>query len=319
MPTPDVIGGWLLAMPHRLAASTAFWVVVVFAACATLVQLRGRVRLKLRRQLFDHSTFLAPYNIAAYAFSAVESTPYIDVARFPELKVLADNWQVIRDEALKLEDEGMVRAALKGDDAGFRTFFKRGWRRFYVKWYDEALPSARALCPRTVELVAAIPTMNAAMFTLLPAGARLGLHRDPLAASLRYHLGLATPNSDDCWISVDGQRHAWRDGQGVVFDETYVHEASNATDRDRLILLCDIERPFNNPVMRAINRTLGHALVRAGASPNVEGERTGVLSHVAKGVHQVQAFGQRIKAWNYPVYFVLKNGLILLLLWWVFF
>jgi beta-hydroxylase len=54
------------------------------------------------------------------------------------------------------------------------------------------------------------------MFAELPPGAKLNPHRDPYAGSLRYHLGLVTPNDDRCFIEVDGERHSWRDGQGVI-------------------------------------------------------------------------------------------------------
>ena len=80
--------------------------------------------------------------------------------------------------------------------------------------------------------------------TALPPGGVLTLHRAPYAGSLRYHLGLVTPNDDNCAIIVDGQRYSWRDGEEVVFDETYLHWAENKTDKDRIILFCDIERPI---------------------------------------------------------------------------
>lgn len=281
--------------------------------------MRGRVRMKLRRQIFDHSTFAAPYNILMYWFSAVPGTAYLDVAEFPELKPLADNWKMIRDEALKLFDDGYIRAAEKHNDAGFRTFFRTGWKRFYVKWYEDALPSARALCPQTTELVASVPSVNAAMFALLPPGARLGKHRDPFAASLRYHLGLVTPNSAECFISVDGEPYHWRDGEAVMFDETYVHTAENRTSTTRLILLCDIERPLTNAFARAMNRWLGHRIIRAGASPNLDGEKVGALSLLSQGVHNVQMVGKRIKAWHAPTYWVVKKVILLGVLYLIFF
>jgi hypothetical protein len=77
------------------------------------------------------------------------------------------------------------------------------------------------------------------MFAELPPGAKLNPHRDPFAGSMRYHLGLATPNDDRCFIEVDGERHSWRDGEGVIFDETYIHWADQ---RQR-------ERP-HDPVLR---------------------------------------------------------------------
>ena len=51
----------------------------------------------------------------------------------------------IRDEATRLFDEGFIRAAAKNNDWGFYSFFKSGWKRFYLKWYDDFLPSARTL------------------------------------------------------------------------------------------------------------------------------------------------------------------------------
>src|ERR1700726_1289184 len=197
-----------------------FVILYVFAASALFVHFPGRERLRFGRQLGDHSTFIGPYNALMYLFSAVPNDPLIPTDRFPELRRLRDNWQTIREEALKLFDEGRIRAAAKNNDWGFYSFFKSGWKRFYLKWYDDFLPSARAMCPQTVELLNSIPSVHGAMFALLPPGAKLGNHRDPFAGSLRYHLGLVTPNSEKCHIFVDGVECVWRDGQDFMFDET---------------------------------------------------------------------------------------------------
>jgi beta-hydroxylase len=307
---------------HRVVTSPAFWIVALFAVTATAIQLRGRVRLKLKRQIFDHSTFAAPYNLLMYAFSSKPTTPYVDVREFPELKPLADQWKLLRDEGLKLFDQGHIKAAEKHNDAGFQTFFRTGWKRFYLKWYDDPLPSAEALCPRATALVNTIPSLNAAMYALLPPGARLGAHRDPLATSLRYHLGLVTPNSPDCWIKVDGEPYYWKDGEGVIFDETYVHTAENRTPTTRIILLCDIERPLSNRFVRWVNHVIGHAFVRAGASPNQVGDKQGVFSTLAEYFHKTQKLGRRVKNWNYPTYWIGKKlllvGVLYLLFFWSF-
>jgi beta-hydroxylase len=245
-----------------------------------------------------------------YLFSAVKAKPYADIREFPELQEVTGQWQMIREEALKLFDEGHIRAASGYNDIGFNTFFKRGWKRFYLKWYGDFLPSASALCPKTAELLARIPSINAAMFTLLPPGSRLGAHRDPFAGSLRYHLGLVTPNSPDCYIVVDGQKYYWKDGEAVMFDETYIHQAENRTDVTRVILFCDIERPMSNPVLRWINRTIGHGMIRAAATQNVPGEHVGVLNHIFSYVYQIRALGIRIKEWHKPLYYLLKWCLI---------
>ena len=283
-----------------------YFILATFIGTGLYVHFRGRVKHKLFRQLTDHSTVMAPYNTLMYMFSTVPADPYADVQQFPELKPLKDNWEMIRDEGMKLFDEGYIRAAAKYNDVGFNSFFRTGWKRFYLKWYDDFLPSAKTLCPKTAALVASIPTVNAAMFALLPPGSKLVAHRDPFAGSLRYHLGLVTPNSDQCYIAVDGETYAWRDGEDVMFDETYIHYAENKTDQTRLILLCDIERPLSNAFMRAFNRIIGWRMIRGAATQNVEGEHVGILNKIFAYAYQVRLVGKRIKAWNKASYYVIK-------------
>jgi beta-hydroxylase len=283
--------------------------IYVLAACTLYVHFRGRERLRIGRQLGDHSTLLAPYNVLMYAGSAVPNEPVISVDRFPELAELRNNWETIRDEAVRLFDEGFIRAAAKNNDWGFYSFFKSGWKRFYLKWYDDFLPSARALCPKTVELLNSIPSVHGAMFALLPPGGKLGAHRDPFAGSLRYHLGLVTPNSEKCRILVDGVECVWRDGQAFMFDETFIHSAENATDQTRIILFCDVERPMKYPLMTAINRWVSNHIVKASATQNMEGEQVGVLNKVFSWLYEIHLAGRRIKAWNRKVYYALKYAL----------
>ena len=270
------------------------------------VHFRGKQRLRFARQLGDHSTYLAPYNVLMYAGSAVPNQPVIPVEQFPELQKLTDNWQMIREEALRLFDEGFIRAAAGNNDWGFYSFFKSGWKRFYLKWYDDFLPSARTLCPKTVELLNAIPSVHGAMFAMLPPGGKLGAHRDPFAGSLRYHLGLVTPNSDKCRILVDGVPCVWRDGEAFMFDETFIHSAENATDINRIILFCDVERPMKFGFMTAINRWVSEHIVKASATDNEEGEKVGAINRFFGTINHAREAGQRMKKSNYRAYYAVK-------------
>jgi beta-hydroxylase len=290
-----------------------FVVLYLFAASAAYVHFRGRMKLRLGRQLADHSTWLAPYNVLMYLFQAVPNKPVLRVEDFPELAPLRDNWQIIREEALSLFDEGRIKAAANNDDWGFYSFFKSGWKRFYLKWYDDALPSAVKLCPKTVELVSAIPTVHGAMFAMLPPGAKLGAHRDPFAGSLRYHLGLVTPNSEDCFIVVDGEKCVWRDGEAIMFDETFIHTAENRTGVNRIILFCDVERPMKFGFMTAINRWMSERVVKASATQNEEGEKVGVINKAFSYINHAREAGQRLKARSYRAYYALKYAVVALI------
>jgi beta-hydroxylase len=208
-----------------------------------------------------------------------------------------------------------IKAAENNDDAGFNSFFKNGWRRFYLKWNDASHPSAVRFCPRTVALLQRIPSVKAAMFAELPAGGKLNRHRDPFAGSLRYHLGLATPNSNACFIEVDGEHYGWRDGEGVMLDETFIHWAQNGSDRDCLILFCDIERPMRYRWAQAANQWLGHTMMTAASSPNETGDQTGGINKIFRFAWIAGQYRSKFKAWNRPLYHATKAMLILCAGW----
>lgn len=299
-------------------------VLYVFVASTLYVHFRGQVRFPLLRQFFNHSTLLAPYNSLMYLFSAVPPKPILNPGDFPELRTLQENWQTIRAEALQLFEEGYIREALQNNDIGFNSFFKRGWKRFYLKWYDQPLPSAQALCPKTVALLEATPSVNGAMIALLSPRSHLNPHRDPFAGSLRYHLGLVTANSDDCYISVDGNRYAWRDGEGLMFDETYIHSVENNTDVTRLVLLCDIERPLRTRLIAGLNRWINRHIIKASATQNLETEPVGWLNRFyARGYYPVaqrfQRQVRRLKQANRTAYNILKYALVIGLLVLIFY
>lgn len=236
---------------------------------------------------------------------------------FPELAALQANWRTIRDEALALHAahglDGTSRPDSPGyHDIGFRTFYKYGWRKFYLSWYGYRHDSARRLCPRTSALLAAMPSVSGAMFTLLPAGSALTRHADPVACSLRYHLGLVTPESDECFIDVDGHRHAWRDGQVLIFDETYPHYARNDSGTDRLILMCDVDRPVNL-LGRLVNAPY-RLLMRLTVVPNTDEDRRGFANRVFAACTPLLARSRTLKQRRPAAYRTLKYGVNTLLL-----
>ena len=287
------------------------WVLVsTYFISLFFVHFRGKARLPFSKQLFDHSTFMAPVNIFMYLFTKVPTTPYLSTDQFNELKLLEDNWETIRDEANALINLEKIQSAKQNDDAGFNSFFKAGWKRFYLKWYDAKHPSAEKFCAKTVALLRQTKCVKAAMFAELPAGGKLNPHRDPFAGSLRYHLGLVTPNDNRCFIEVNQQRYSWRDGEGVIFDETFIHWAQNNTDLNRIILFCDIERPMRYRWAQAINNWFGRHVMSAAASPNETGDETGGINKVFRFVWAIGQYRRRYKAFSKPLYLCTKLALI---------
>jgi aspartate beta-hydroxylase len=57
---------------------------------------------------------------------------------------------------------------------------------------------------------------------------------------------------DDCALRVGGEDHHWREGEVVVFDDTYEHEAWNRSERTRVVMIFDLWNPFLSLPERAV-------------------------------------------------------------------
>ena len=289
---------------------------------AYVYRYRGTARYDSVREYVRKAwPIFAPLNCMLYLFTEKRARRvFMDLGEFPELEAIKANWTTIRDEAVALQAAGYFNKAKDPNtpayfDVGFRTFFKYGWSRFYLNWYGHTHESAMALCPKTVEILARIPSVNGAMFSLLPPGGQLTRHIDPLAISLRYHLGLATPNSDDCFINVDGQAYSWRDGQASLFDITYLHFARNESASPRLILMCDIERPLG--LVGTVINFFYKGIARLTVVPNLQGDTQGFANRVFSTVGPLLGRTKALKKSNRPLYTVVKwafNGALLVLL-----
>ena len=291
---------------------------IIFIISAVFVYFRGKVRFGFMRSLTDYQVLLAPINSLLYIFLKVKAGAFIPVMQFSELKPLQDNWEVIRQEALSLHDDGAITAATGYNDIGFNSFFRTGWKRFHLYWYGKEMPSAQASCPKTVALLKSMPSIKAAMFASLPPGATLVRHRDPYAGSFRYHIGLVTPNDPKCFIEVDGERYFWKDGEPVMFDETYIHFAANETDRQRIVLFCDIERPLYTKTAQLLNRWFGRYVMSTTSSQNVAGEKVGFINILFSYFYHLRAQAKKLKAKQRSVYYIGKWVLILGILWAIF-
>ncbi|MDK2596626.1 aspartyl/asparaginyl beta-hydroxylase domain-containing protein [Pseudoalteromonas obscura] len=252
----------------------------------------------------------APLNVLLYLSTKRGArSAFVDAGQFEGLAILQDNWQEISKEVNNLYHLGYFEKTTNKDnlsfyDVGFRTFYKYGWSKFYCTWYGTTLNSAKELCPNTIKLLEQIPSVNGAMFTILPAGSKLTRHLDPIACSFRYHLALDTPNSSDCFINVDGKKQAWRNGEAFIFDETYLHFVENNTDKPRLILMCDIERPLGL-FGRVFNR-LYKKLVRMTLVPNLPGDQAGAINGLFSKVTPVLNSAKRLKQANRKIYYPIK-------------
>jgi beta-hydroxylase len=126
-------------------------------------------------------------------------------------------------------------------------------------------------------------------------------------------LGLSTPNEDTAFINVDGDNISWRDGKGFLFDETFLHFAENNSDKPRLILMCDVERPLS--LIGKVVNSIYKIVLKASVVPNLPEDERGLINTIFHGIAPILAKAKGLKQTNKPLYLVLKhsvNGGILL-------
>jgi beta-hydroxylase len=155
-----------------------------------------------------------------------------------------------------------------------------------------------ALAPRTAELLRNVPGLYTAFFSVLDGGQYITPHWGYWKGFLRYHLGVIIPNDNrerSCWLRVNadradnakrdpglierGERHYWKEGQGVMFDDTFLHDAKNDSDQVRVILWLDLRRrmppylnAFNTMLLEIAHRAPSVAAVRKNAVVKISAE-----------------------------------------------
>ncbi len=180
-------------------------------------------------------------------YSAVPDLPVFDARDFPGLATLSENWASIRDEAaLVLAHRDAVPALrdISPDHADIATDDK--WKSFFLVGYGHNAEDNRRRCPETARLVDSVPGLNSAFFSILEPGARIPPHFGVTKGLLTCHLGLIVPEGD-CRMRVDRQIVHWREGECLVFDDTYEHEVWNDTGAVRVVLLVQFKRPIRYP------------------------------------------------------------------------
>ena len=288
---------------------TILLVLFIFISSLVFIRWRNVEGFPLMRQMNDFSTLMVPFNIPAYLLSKVPLSHFIGIEHFPELKLIEDNWEDIRDEALALHKNSQITIK---DDLPASSFYKDNrWTSFYLKNYGNDIPSAYALAPKTMALLDQLPTMNLALFACLNPGKKINNHHDPFAFSLRYSLGLSTPNSDKSGIIVNGEDYKWADGESIIFDETYFHNAYNDSDVPRIILMTDIERPLKSKFIQKIYFYFGRFFNGLFAVDNIDSSKTGIGNKLGQYLNIYKAALKRFKHWNKPLYVMTKVLLLL--------
>lgn len=180
--------------------------------------------------------------------SHVSNEPVLDPDDFAFTAALTASWEAILAEAMAVARDPETVPALDEISPDHEGIAPRGmWRSFFLHGYGYPVAANLARCPRTAAIVSRIPDLNSAFFSILKPGTHIPDHRGVTKGLITCHLGLIVPKSGDCRMRVDDRIVRWREGECLMFDDTYRHEVWNDSDETRVILLIQVKRPARFP------------------------------------------------------------------------
>ena len=212
--------------------------------------------------------------------SLVPVVPVLDAADFPWLRSLEAAAPAIQREAeLLLAHLAAVPPMNEMSPDHQRIAGDGGWRSFFLVGYRYRLEDNCARCPETMTALGHVPGLVTALFSILEPGMHVGRHSGVSKGILIAHLGPRVPrDAERCRMEVEDQEVIWREGETLVFDDTFPHEVWNDTSEHRVILLVQFERPMR-PIGRLVTWLLVHAV---RLSPYIQDARRNVATWEAR-------------------------------------
>jgi beta-hydroxylase len=190
--------------------------------------------------------------------SLISNEPILDARAFEWTGLLQAEWEAIRAEAERLLPRIDAIPPLRMVSPDHRDIVEEDlWRSFFLCGYGYKVEKNCDQCPRTAELIERIPELNCAFFSILLPGTHIKRHRGPTKALVTCHLGLLVPPGDVCRMELADRTVGWREGEWLVFDDTYFHEIFHVGNQPRIVLLLQVKRPLRGFGKRIADLFLG--------------------------------------------------------------
>ena len=153
-------------------------------------------------------------------------------------------------EAVLAEDVGLVPYVEEhGERAsrGHSLLNDARWSAFHLWKNGERVEENAGRCPLTMRMLELPPMPRIkqrspmAMISILRPGTHIPPHHGMLNTRLICHIPLVVP--DKCRLRVGPETRQVVEGQAMIFDDSFEHEAWNDSDQVRAVLLFEIWRP----------------------------------------------------------------------------
>lgn len=192
--------------------------------------------------------------------SLVGDPPVFDPATFSWTRMLEENWEGVRDEAMGIwKHWEALPPMVEVVPLTYKITTDDTWKTFFFWCYGERINQNCERAPHTAKLVDQIPGISMALFSFHKPRLHIPRHVGVTKYFLTCHLGLKVPTDwKNCRIEVDDQTLNWHEGKTIVFDDMAEHEVWNDTDEYRAILMIQFRRPVS-----FLGRVVGTALQTA--------------------------------------------------------
>jgi aspartyl/asparaginyl beta-hydroxylase (cupin superfamily) len=192
------------------------------------------------------------------------ATGPLDASAPPWAAALRDGWSDVRDELDDLLRTG-VRLPETDDLTGTDQGATGRWTTYVMHWYGKRLDANCRRCPRTTALLAQVPGLQVAGFTVLDGHTHIPRHRGP-AKSYRWQMGMRVPEpAGSCRLQIGDEVVVWEEGATLAFDDRTEHEAWNDADEPRYVLFVQVPwtvNGFTRVTHRATHRLFATATRR---------------------------------------------------------
>lgn len=184
----------------------------------------------------------------------------ISLEKYPELKILDENKNLILDDLKKILDRKWIDyesihqdkldyfSQVKEKDV-FKKFKKLetnlndnkekpSWKTLVLIFNEKTTKYSKGL-ENTLNILKKIPGIKHAGFSCFEPGAISNYHTDNNFDTFRYHLPLIIPEGN-CKLKIHNKLYKFN--KPMIFDDSCKHQVWNKTNFNRIIMIIDIYR-----------------------------------------------------------------------------
>lgn len=176
----------------------------------------------------------------------LRSRPWWPRDEFEVVEALEKNFGAIKQEFFNLVLTGRLKFHPESPGGPKKALATGEWKIFELWSAGRKNAENCAEAPRTAQVLDQFEeiTSNArglVYFSVVAGGGRVRPHCGPTNSRIRIHLGISIPV--ESWLRVGPEVRTWKEGECLIFDDSWEHEVGNESPRNRGVLILDVWHP----------------------------------------------------------------------------